>query len=261
MEATARFDFRGEEVLVTGASRGIGHAVAHAFAAAGARVTVVAQGKEIEDAARDISTETGSSVVGLRCDIADPEAVRELLARFDRLDVLVNNAGLELPTPVTADDPQVDDTFRRIIDVNVLGTWSVTRAAVPKMTAGSRILVTSSIWGRTAVPGFSAYVSSKHALLGMTRTLAQELGPRGIRVNAVCPGWVRTEAAMRSLQTMAAERNVAEADLLSEIAGAQALDGLMEPPDVAGIYLYLASGAAANITGQAINVDRGEVLA
>lgn len=258
---TASFDFSRKTVLVTGASRGIGYAVARAFALAGARVAVLAEDATIEQAARRIGTECGRKVQALRCDISDHVAVQGALDGLAPLDILVNNAGVELPTPVSDGHTAVDDAFRRIIEVNVMGTWWVTRAAVPKMRAGGRILVTSSIWGRTAVPGFSAYVASKHALIGITRSLSRELGPRDIRVNAVCPGWVRTEASLRSLAVMAEEEGVSEEAMAEEIAAEQSLGGLMEPDDVAGMYLYLASDAAANVTGQAIPVDRGEVMA
>ncbi|WP_197053340.1 SDR family NAD(P)-dependent oxidoreductase [Litchfieldella xinjiangensis] len=255
------FDFSGQTVLVTGASRGIGFAVAKAFAAAGARVCVLAEDAGIVQAARKIASETGSKVWAQHCDITDRHAVRDALESVGRLDVLVNNAGVELPTPVEDDHDAIDDAFGRIIDVNVMGTWWVTRAALPKMCAGGRILITSSIWGRTAVPGFAGYVASKHALIGLSRTLSRELGPRSIRVNAVCPGWVRTEASLRSLAVMAQEQGVSEDALTDSIAADQSLEGLMEPDDVAGLYLYLASEAAANVTGQAIPIDRGEVMA
>ena len=255
------FDFSGQSVLVTGASRGIGYAVARAFALAGARVAIIADDAAVEQAARTIGEEAGRKVRAQLCDIADQEAVRRALDGIGTLDILVNNAGVELPTPVDDMHTAVDDAFRRIIDVNVLGTWWVTRAAVPKMRSGGRILITSSIWGRTAVPGFAGYAASKHALIGIARTLSRELGPKGIRVNAVCPGWVKTEASLRSLAVMAEEKGLSEDQMAAELAADQSLGGLMEPDDVAGMYLYLASEAAANVTGQAIPVDRGEVMA
>lgn len=258
---TVSFDFSGQTVLVTGASRGIGLGVARAFADAGAQVCLLAEDAGVEKAARALATDTGRNVRGLRCDISDADAVRRALDGFDRLDVLINNAGVELPTPVEDGHSAIDDAFRRIIDVNVMGTWWVTRAALPKMRAGSRILITSSIWGRTAVPGFAGYVASKHALIGIARTLSRELGPRAIRVNAVCPGWVRTEASLRSLAVMAQERGISEDEMGDALAANQSLDGLMDPVDVVGLYLYLASDAAANLTGQAIQIDRGEVMA
>ena len=108
--------------------------------------------------------------------------------------------------------------------------------------------------------GFTAYCASKHANIGFMRALADELGPRGITVNAVCPGWVRTDAAMRSLSIMASNESRSEEDCLNDILSAQAIEGLMEPDDVASTYLFLASDKACNITGQALNVDRGELL-
>jgi NAD(P)-dependent dehydrogenase (short-subunit alcohol dehydrogenase family) len=143
----------------------------------------------------------------------------------------------------------------------VIGTCYVTREVVKTMPAGGRIIITASVWGRTSAGPFSAYSSSKHANIGFMRCLAEELGPRGIAVNAICPGWVKTDASMLSLSKMAAREGRGEAECLEEIMSAQAFPGLMEPDDVAGAYLFLASDLAANITGQAFNVDRGELMA
>ena len=255
------YDFSGEKVLVTGASRGIGFAVAKAFAMTGADVTVLSSGPNIHDAAKDIAAECGRPCRALQADITDSASIKVAIAELDRIDVLVNNAGLERITPLLDPGETLENTFRRITDINVNGTFYVTRHAVPKMPAGGRVLVTASIWSRTAMPEFAAYVGSKHANLGFTRVMAKELGARGIRVNAVCPGWVRTEAAMLSLTNMSKRTGRNETDLLAEITGAQVLPGLMEPEDMAAAYLYLASDGASNITGQAIMVDRGEVMA
>ena len=108
-------------------------------------------------------------------------------------------------------------------------------------------------------PLFGAYVASKHAVIGLTKSWAKELGPLGINVNAVAPGWVKTESALRSLDFMAARRELSEEVLLDDILAGQALPGLMEPEDMAGVYMLLASPYAANITGQTIGADRGEV--
>ena len=123
------------------------------------------------------------------------------------------------------------------------------------------IVITSSVWGKTGAADFAAYVTSKHANIGFMRVLAKELGPRGIRVNAVCPGWVRTRAALRSLGRVSENAGIGEDEMLGQILAAQALPGLMEPDDVASLYLFLASDLARNVTGQAVNVDRGEVMA
>ncbi|MHA1600703.1 MAG: SDR family NAD(P)-dependent oxidoreductase [Alphaproteobacteria bacterium] len=254
------FDFTGRQVLVTGASRGIGLGVAKGFLEAGAELTILSSGNEIEEVARDLSKKHDRPVTGLVCDITERETVAATVGRLKQIDILINNAGLELITPIDAEGREVEETFRRIIDINVMGTYYVTREAIPKMRDGGRIIITSSMWGKTAVAEFSAYCASKHANIGFMRSLAQELAPRGISVNAVCPGWVCTTASMRSLSEMAKRENRSEDDLLAEIVGAQAIDGLMEPEDMAATYLFLASDAANNITGQAFTVDRGETM-
>lgn len=246
-------DLSGKQVVITGASRGIGLGVARGFAAAGARLTLIA------DDPGTITTAQAIGAQGAIADITDPAAIDAALAQLGHIDVLVNNAGLERLTPVGEGGDEVEAVFRRIIEINIIGTQLVTRRALRKMDRGGAIVNTASIWGRVAEPLFGAYVASKHAVIGLTKTWAKELGPRGIRVNAICPGWVRTEASMLSLKRMAERRKESEDDLLAEITGGQALPGLMEPEDMAAAYLFLASDAARNVTGQSLGVDRGEV--
>ena len=243
----------GRTALVTGSSRGIGLGIARAFAAAGAELHLLADDAAVEGVAASLGAR------GYVADITDGAAVAKILASIPKLDILINNAGLERLTPVEDGSAENEATFRRIIDINVTGTFLMTRAALPRMGKGGRIVNTASIWGRVAEANFSAYVASKHAVIGLTKTWAKELGPRGIAVNAVAPGWVRTESSMRSLKTMAARAGVEESALLDDIVGVQAMPGLMEPDDIAGAYLFLASDQAANITGQTLGIDRGEV--
>ncbi|MGJ7042456.1 3-hydroxybutyrate dehydrogenase [Shinella sp. BE166] len=245
--------FENRTVVITGASRGIGFGVAGGFASEGADVHIIADDEGVFEAARQLGAQAH------RADITEPHAIEEALGAISRIDVLVNNAGYERMTPLVSESDRVEDTFRRVIEINVVGTGIVTRRAIARMRPGSAIVNTASIWGRVAEAQFDAYVASKHAIIGLTKTWAKELGPLGIRVNAVCPGWVRTEASMRSLGLMAAARETDEDGLLREIVAGQALDGLMEPQDMRETYLFLASDRAANITGQSLGVDRGEV--
>ncbi len=258
--ARVDFDFSAKTVVITGASRGIGLGVAAGFARAGARLHILSDTEFAIDGVDAFSDTDKKAVSSYVCDITDRNRVKEIIGALDTIDVLINNAGLERPTPLLDEDAAVEETFRRVIEINIMGTYYVSREAAQKMKPGSKMIFTSSIWGQTAVPEFSAYCASKHANIGFMRALAQELGPKGINVNAVCPGWVKTEAAMHSLGRMAAEAGRDEQELLGEIMSAQAIGGLMEPEDMIGAYLFLASDAASNITGQTLNVDRGELM-
>lgn len=245
-------DFSKKSVFITGASRGIGLGVAQAFARAGASLTLLADDDAIFDVAASLK---GRAV---KADIGNASAIAEGLRDHGPMDVLINNAGLERLTPLESQDAETVAMFERIIHTNVVGTYHVTRLVRPLMRAGGTIINTASIWGRVAEPLFGAYVASKHAIIGLTKTWAMELGAQGIRVNAVAPGWVRTEAAMRSLATMSERSGQSEEDSLNAIIAAQALPGLMAASDVADTYLFLASPHAASITGQTIQIDRGE---
>jgi 3-hydroxybutyrate dehydrogenase len=239
--------------VITGASRGIGLGIAERFAAAGCKLHLIADDEKVVAVADALGASAAIA------DIADADQVTEALSALSRIDIVINNAGLERLTPIAEGGQEVEAMFRRIIEVNVIGTQIVTRRAIKLMRQGGSIINTASVWGRVTEPLFGAYVASKHAVIGLTKTWAKELGARGIRVNAVCPGWVRTESSMRSLAHMAKRRQVGEEELLGEIVGKQAFGGLMEPADVAALYLFLASDLAQDITGQSIGIDRGEV--
>jgi 3-hydroxybutyrate dehydrogenase len=246
-------NFCGKTVVITGSSRGIGLGIAKGFAEAGATLQLIADDEAVIARARELGG------IGYVADITQAAGIAQIFENLPRIDVLINNAGLERLTPL---DDLSDDTaeiFQRILAVNVTGTYLVTRAALPLMPRGGRIISTSSVWGRVGEPLFGAYVASKHAVIGLTKTWARELGPRGINVNAVAPGWVETESALRSLKFMAQRRKVPEDALLDEILAGQALPGLMRPADMAGVYMFLASPYSENVTGQTLGADRGEV--
>ena len=197
---------QGKTVLITGAAGGIGSALAHAFAEQGAKLMlldrVAAPLHDLADQLRPLT-----EVCGAVCDLGNEEAVAvvatQLRQRWGRLDVLLNNAGDEYPTPMIDAPPDAITRWASLLDNNVVSMVRLTQAMLPLMPRGASIINQSSIWGKTGVAGFSAYTASKHAVVGLTRSLALELGPKGIRVNAVCPGWIRTATAMRSLASMA----------------------------------------------------------
>lgn len=259
----ADFGLRGKTVLITGAAGGIGSALAHAFAEQGATLMLLDRTEtalyELVDQLKPI-TETHGAV----CDLSDSLAVAEVAVqvrdRWGRLDVLLNNAGAEYPTPIADGSAEAMAAWASLLDNNVLGMVRLTQAMLPLMSRGARVINQSSIWGKTGVAGFSAYAASKHAIVGLTRSLALELGPKGILVNAVCPGWIRTAAAMRSLANMAREQGRIIEEVERDILARQAVPTMLAPSDIAGVFLFLASAAASSLTGQCLSASHGEVM-
>lgn len=248
----APFDVSGKRLVVTGAARGIGYAVAKAFAKAGADVAILDLSEGVADAAKALEREAGRPVISRRCDIANRAQVYATVGALGPIDVLVNNAGVGYRTPVAGPRDEIDETFVRIIDINLNGQFFVTRAALPLMGVGGRIILTASIWGKAAGGEYAAYCASKHGVIGMMRALAHELGPRGITVNAVCPGTIRTE--LNEKEITEAARNLILASMVIN-------RGWIEPDELANLYVFLATPAAKDITGQAYNYDRGQVMA
>jgi 3-hydroxybutyrate dehydrogenase len=259
-----RYGLDGRTVVVTGAASGIGKALAHAFALQGVVLVLVDRSYDsLQKVATELSAHCKVSTFG--CDLSDDAAVAamaaKLAAEYPKINVLVNNAGVEYPTPLTDSSANANQRWAQLLDNNVTSMARLTRALLPLLGKGASIINQSSIWGRTGVADFSAYVASKHAVLGLTRALAWELGPRGMRVNAVCPGWIRTDAAMASLKSMAQTQGRSEAEIEREILAGQALPGMLMPADIAGVYLFLASDDARCITGQGLVASNGEVMA
>jgi NAD(P)-dependent dehydrogenase (short-subunit alcohol dehydrogenase family) len=253
----------GKTALVTGAGRGIGRAIALTLAEEGAQVAVAVR-KESDGAAvaAEIVKAGGRAQVVL-LDVVDAASVAtgvERAARPDRrLDILVNNAGVGGPTPFDGDE-RSDEAWQRILDVNLTGTWRVCRAARPFLPDGGRIVNLSSVTGRFGVPGMAAYSASKHGIIGLTRTLALELAPRKITVNAVCPGWVDTDMGRSGIVLMGKAMQKSADESFQLAAKMAPLGEVLSPPEIAGLVAYLVSPDARNVTGQAVVIDGGQVM-
>jgi NAD(P)-dependent dehydrogenase (short-subunit alcohol dehydrogenase family) len=249
--------------LVTGASRGIGKAIAKAFADHGAKVAICSRSLEaVRKAAEEVSP-MGGRVLAFQADVGEKaevrSLVRDIVARWGQIHILVNNAGINARTPVDADE---DGQWFQVLNVNVLGAYHVTREVLRHMPnhGGGRVINVSSVLGRFGVPGYTAYCTAKHGIIGFTRALALEVVGRGITVNAICPGWVETGMADRGMEETAAAMGMAKEEFRRQALGMVPIQRILEPKEIADLALYLASDASAGMTGQAINLCGGQVM-
>ena len=231
--------FEGKHFAVTGAARGIGLAIAERLAAEGARLTLIDRDEpRLEGAATRV------------VDISDREAV--FAAFTEPLHALVANAGIG-----GGNEPGEDDRFDEILQTNLYGTYWCVRAAEPLLADGGRIVVTSSILARIGVAGYTGYCSSKAALLGLVRSLAAELAPRRIQVNAICPGWVDTDMTRLGLSLF---EGLSE-DEAWEVAKQEVpLRRMSDPAEIAGTVAWLLSDDSIGVTGQAIDQNNGAFM-
>jgi NAD(P)-dependent dehydrogenase (short-subunit alcohol dehydrogenase family) len=244
-------DMHGRSVVITGASRGLGHALSVAFSNAGAHVALVARSlPDLEKVAAGLPNES----LMLSGDVTDRAFNAEVCARvveqWGSLDVWIANAGISPIIQSVAETDSAD--WESIINVNLHGVFYGLQAAADAMTAGSSIIVTGSVLGQLPRAGLAAYSASKAAVASLVRCLALELGERDITVNVVAPGWFDSPLT---------EKWVSDAKLSEAITGHTALRRWGRPEeDLAGAYLFLASGAARYITGHVLNLDGGYVL-
>jgi NAD(P)-dependent dehydrogenase (short-subunit alcohol dehydrogenase family) len=229
-------------ILVTGGGRGIGRAICEAF---------LAEGAEVIACGRSAPSEQVAGVCYERCDVADAASVKRLFSGFERLDVLVSNAGLAGSNPL--DSSSSDASWLAILNTNLNGTYYCAKAALPLLPDGSgRIVNVASILGLRGAADQTAYTAAKHGVVGFTRALALHLAPRRITVNALCPSWVDT--------AMAHER-FAELGMTKADADASTPTGrITTPEEVAAACLWLCSPGAANVTGQALALDGGDSI-
>lgn len=251
--------------LITGGGRGIGRAIALAFAREGARVCVAARSTEqLASVAREIETESRKEAAYVTCDVSDVESVRRMFAhvaeQFGRApDIMVNNAGIAESAPLVRTE---DEFWHRHLAINLTGTFYCTRAALPAMLerGWGRVINIASIAGKTGAPYIAAYSASKHGVLGLTRSAALEVAGRGITVNAICPGYVDTDMTARAVETIKAKTKKSADEAVESLKRMSPQNRLITPEEVAALALLLASEEGRGINGQAINVDGGSVL-
>lgn len=244
------FSLQGRTALVTGARRGIGAAIAAGYAAAGAELILMARDAALEDTLEAIKQNGGGDATVVIADFTDPAAVEAAtaeLARDRQIDILVNNAGTIRRAPAAA---TATADWQHVIDVNLNSTWAVTRpigAAMVERGAGAIITIASllSFQGGITVP---AYTASKHAVAGLTRALANEWGPAGVRVNAIAPGYISTD----NTTDLRADPE-REAAIRERIPAGR----WGQPDDVVGAAVFLASAAAGYVNGHVLAVDGG----
>ncbi|MDP9103036.1 MAG: SDR family oxidoreductase [Pseudomonadota bacterium] len=252
-------DFEGAVVVVTGASTGLGRAIAVEVAGRGAKTIVInfaSSAAEAEETGRQVKA-LGAEPVLVQADVGDDEACKRIVAAaapFGRIDALFNNAGVTKQVPNHADMDSLNaDEFAWIYRVNVIGAFQMVRAARSLLEAAPRagaVVNTSSIAGVTGIGSSVAYAASKGALTTMTLSLARALAPK-IRVNAVCPGFIDTPWFERAMDAERLER------MRQGVAAATPLKVASKAEDIAGPTVFLASPAAAHITGETLLVDAG----
>lgn len=249
--------------LVTGAGRGIGRAIAVAFAAEGAKVALTARTvAELDDAVGEICA-AGGIALALPANLADKaipsSLVGEVEAKLGPIEILVNNAGIGSSADPRAVVDFSDEFWEQTLKVNLTAPYLLSKAVLPGMLARKwgRIIMIASINGKIGALHGAAYAASKHGLLGFTRTLAMEVASQGITVNAICPGPVHTVMNDRRVEYDAKRRNV---PFEEQAAGLTPIGRRLEPEEIAPLAVYLASDAAASVVGQAINIDGGVLM-
>jgi NAD(P)-dependent dehydrogenase (short-subunit alcohol dehydrogenase family) len=242
----------GKVAIITGGSSGIGRATAIAFAREGAKVAIASRREEEGEETVRLVKEAGSDGFFVKTDVAkaaDVSAmVEKTVQQYGSLDYAFNNAGIEeAPTSLVE---QTEETFDRIVNINIKGVWLSMKYQIPQMlkNGGGVIVNTSSVGGLIGVPGVPIYVASKHAVLGLTKSAALEYAKQGIRINAVSPGAIETEMF---------DRFADDPQMRGQMAAAHPVGRVGKAEEIASAVLWLCSDGASFVTGQTLTVDGG----
>jgi NAD(P)-dependent dehydrogenase (short-subunit alcohol dehydrogenase family) len=248
LPTTPSFRLDGRRALVAGAGRGLGAAAAIALAESGAEVTLVSRSRDELEAVAEVARARGAHANVLAMDVTDPAAVAQQVRAHGPFDVLVNSAGMNRPALITEGS---DDDLDAMLSLNVKAAFYLAREVARGLIASGRpgsIVTISSQMGHVGGPRRTAYCATKHAVEGLTKALAWELGAQGIRVNTICPTFVETAMTAPMFEDAAFKQYV-----ISRIA----LGRIGRLADVMGAVVFLASDAAALVTGSALMVDGG----
>jgi 3-hydroxybutyrate dehydrogenase len=253
----------GRHALITGASRGIGAAIAGALARAGAAVTLAGRGRDARDALAAELRAHGHAVHVVTMDVTDEAAVRAGCAGAEAaqgaIDILVNNAGVAESAPLARMDR---DHWDRMLAVNLTGPFLCCRAVLPGMLDRSfgRIVNIASTAGLRGYAYVAAYSAAKHGVIGLTRSLALETARRGITVNAICPGYTQTSMLERTIANIQAKTGRTAEEARAELVRGNPQGRLIQPEEVAGTVLWLCAPGSESVTGQSIALAGGEVM-
>ena len=241
--------------VVTGGNKGIGRAVVGRLSADG--FDVVAMGRD-EEALGETAAEAGGRVETVVCDVADPASIATAFAAAGTVDVLINNAGIADSAPVHRLDLA---SWERMHRVNATGPLLCIQQVLPGMRdrGWGRIVTIASVASHQGAPYIAAYVASKHAVLGLMRSLSAEVAGTGVTANSVCPGYVRTPMTDRTIANIAEKTQRGETEALEALVGHTRLGRLIEPEEVAAAVAYLVSESAAAVNGQSILIDGGDL--
>ncbi len=251
---------RDRVALVTGGGTGIGRGVALALAEQGVRVAVCGRRGDCLDQTVSLIRERGGDAMSMTADVTCAGDVERVVAAvvkaWGRIDILINNAGVSGRTPM--EDPD-DARWSAILGVNLTGSYLCATRVLPHMSdpAYGRIINMSSVLGRFGVPGYAAYCTAKHGILGFTKALALEVAGRGITVNAVCPTWVDTDMARQGIEETAAVLGMPADTFRARALAAVPIQRMAEVGEIAALTVFLCQHDAAAITGQVLNVCGG----